>query len=543
MVLIVQGNSCGHDFDFHLLSWLEVARAWHTGLLYPHWVQDANFGTGEPRLVFYPPASWMLGAFLGTITSWHAAPVLFVLVALLAGGAGMYHLTREWLPVNVSTFAACLYVVNPYALFVAYERGAFGELLASGWLPWMFLFALRTRRSVGMLSLSVAALWLTNSPAAVVGSYLLALLAVTMWSAERKPWPALRAAGGMALGLSLASFYVIPAAFQQRWVQIGRAVMSGMRIQDSFLFAHTANAFHDQVLHSASWIVILEMATAMVASWFAWRTPVGRSVKLTFTAVPPVILFLQFPVSNLVWRLAPQMRFLQFPWRWLMALSVVVCVLTGMAIDSRFRRDRWPPFAAAVLIITMAIGGGLLFFQPCDEEDAVAPQLSAFGVGRGVPGTDEYTPAGVDNTDVQQQLPLLRVVRAADDDAADGTAGDNPEWHPGATGTLAADVVTKPVNAEHWTLRVTAPVAGFAVLRLMDYPSWRVTVDGIPSVTRPFRNDGLMTVPLQGGPHLIDVRWQATRDVIWGRVVSVCALLTLAVVFAFERQREHARPV
>src|SRR5580658_4645090 len=85
-VLGIRGNSCGHDFDFHLLSWMEVARAWHTGLLYPHWVQDANFGAGEPRLIFYPPASWLLGGLLGILTSWHAAPVLFVLLALLAAG-------------------------------------------------------------------------------------------------------------------------------------------------------------------------------------------------------------------------------------------------------------------------------------------------------------------------------------------------------------------------------------------------------------------------------------------------------------------------
>ena len=98
--LVVRGNSCGHDFDFHLLSWMEVARAWNTGLLYPHWVQDANYGAGEPRLIFYPPASWLLGGLLGTISGWHAAPVLFVLLALLGAGISMYLLAREWAPLN-----------------------------------------------------------------------------------------------------------------------------------------------------------------------------------------------------------------------------------------------------------------------------------------------------------------------------------------------------------------------------------------------------------------------------------------------------------
>ena len=95
-----------------------------------------------------------------------------------------------------------------------------GELLAGAWFPLMVLFALRTRSSIALLGLSIAALWLTNSPAAVVGSYMLALLALGMWIAEGKPWPALRATGGMALGLGLAAFYIVPAAFEQRWVQI-----------------------------------------------------------------------------------------------------------------------------------------------------------------------------------------------------------------------------------------------------------------------------------------------------------------------------------
>ena len=234
----------------------------------PHWVQDANYGAGEPRLIFYPPASWLLGALLG-FSSWHAAPMLFVLLALLAGGGSMYLLAREWAPAEAATFAACLYIANPYAMFVAYERAAFGELLASAWMPLMVLFALRSRGSVAPLGLSVAALWLTNSPAAVVGSYLLAILALGMSMAQGKLWPALRAAGGMALGLGLAAFYIVPAAFEQRWVQIDRAITPGMRVEDSFLFTHTANDFHDQVLWTASWILLGELAVA--SSWPTWR--------------------------------------------------------------------------------------------------------------------------------------------------------------------------------------------------------------------------------------------------------------------------------
>jgi hypothetical protein len=534
--LIVRGNTCGHDFDFHLLSWMEVARAWHAGLFYPYWIQDANYGAGEPRLIFYPPVSWLLGSLLGTVFGWHVAPVLFVLLALSAAGSSMYLLAREWAPPDAAAFAACLYMVNPYAMFVTYERSALGELLAGAWLPFMVLFALRRRSSVAPLGLSVAALWLTNSPAAVMGSYLLAILALGMWIAERKPWPALRATGGMALGLGLAAFYIVPAAYEQRWVQIERAITPGMRVQDSFLFAHTANDFHNQVLKTASWIFVGEIVVGAIVAYLAWRKRADGSARVLLSATLPIILLLQLPVSDVIWKFTPHLKFLQFPWRWLLPLSVVICVLAAMALGASLAKSVRTRLLSFAMILVLAIGSGWMFFQPCDDEDAVGPQVAAFHQGGGTQGTDEYTPVGVDNASVQQGLPLVRVLRDADDDAANSTAGDNPDWRAGDPGSVAARVEAKALNAEHWILSLSTPESGYAVLRLMDYPSWQVSVDGRQVTSRLHRKDGLMTVPVTTGSHTISVQWSATRDVVAGRILSAFALLGLVGTVLLERR-------
>ena len=549
------GPSCGHDFDFHLLSWMETAHDWHLGLVDPHWLTSANYGAGEPRFLFYPPASWMIGALLGGVGSallgsqeaWTLAPILFTFLCVFSAGVCVFVLARMTASRVASTAAACLFVFNPYLLFVAYERTAYGELLATPLMALLLLCSLRPRSPVLSLALLVAALWLTNAPAAVMGCYTLALVCCVRLFAERHWLNAGKAIFAVVLGLALAGCYVVPAVWEQRWVQIGRAVSTGMRIEDSFLFRNTGQAYHDQVLHTASVIVVILFAIA-AASWMVMlvrNTSRQRQSVRIFAALLAVILFLQFPASRWFWHVAPHLEYLQFPWRWLLVASIVTACLVASAI-SQFQifeaRSRSYLYVAVLIISGISTWESARnFIQSCDEQDRVSGQLDVFHSGAGVEGTDEYTATSADNSAIFQDLPAVRLLSNPDAEEPKENAGDNPEWDTSQVDPADSEKGEVRINSwqpEKRQIDVAADRPAFVVLRLMDYPAWDVVLNGHRVVGRLQREDGLMVVAVPAGSSHILVRWRTTPDVVLGRELSCGAFLIVVVLGRRRRTRE-----
>ncbi|WP_446744054.1 hypothetical protein [Silvibacterium acidisoli] len=540
-----RGPSCGHDFDFHLESWLEIVRQWHQGVLYPHWAASPNFGAGEPRFVFYPPASWMLGALLGAVLPWTWTPLAFTLIALVLLAACFFRMAREWMPLDDAALAACLYVVNPYVLFVAYERTAYAELLAGAWLPLLVLYAMRAKPSAMRLALVVCLLWLTNAPAAVMGCYALVVLVGVTALMERNWRLIARSAVAVPLGLGMSAFYLVPAIYEQKWVEIRRAIAEGMRVEDSFLFEHTGEAFHDQVLHSASWIAVAMLAITL-ASWLLSLRVKSAKWRIPFAALAVAIAVLLTHVSDPAWRYIPELRFLQFPWRWLLVLGIVMAAFAGLAMRgtaSSRRRILWRTSAVFVMAASLSALTWTQFWQPCDDEDNVTAQRASFASDEGFEGTDEYTVTPADNGDIQRDMPEIRLVTRPDGDEADSSVKENPEWDGKSPDLQPSQVQIRRWNVEHMTAAVRTKASGFLVLRVTDYPAWRVLLNGGEVHNPPRRDDGLITIPVAAGDSLVDVRYRATPDMWAGRIVSVLALVIWIGLYLLEVRKRHPETV
>ena len=387
----------------------------------------------------------MLGAAFGLIFPWKGVELAILCSFLAATGLA----TRCWRgrasrwTRNLAGCAACSgYPVHAYGT-------PFGELAGGFWIPLLLLLVFRDRNSQGstwrrafdrpavLLALVVAGAWLSNAPLGVMASYLLAAVALTVAMLKRSWAPILRSTVAVTLGLGLSAIYLVPAAVEQRWVQIRQATDDpGMAIENSFLFARHADPnleLHDVELWRVSAIAVVMIGLAFICIFIAWRRGLfrQRSWWIPLAVVPIVVLFLQLPISLPLWNILPKLRFLQFPWRWLVVpeapLGHLLC--RGYLAHKTLAARRGHCCSSAVFLSITAVTT-LVFHQSCDEEDKVDGMLSAYRSGQGFLGTDEYAPPGADDSLMAIGLPDACLVTNPDVVLASSDDGNIPAWDP-----------------------------------------------------------------------------------------------------------------
>ncbi len=521
------GTASGHDIQFHIQSWIDAAGQWKEGIVYPRWTEWANYGFGEPRFIFYPPISWMLGAALGSVFPWTWIPGLFVLVVQTFAGISAFALLRRVLGVfRVAICGAALFAANPYALVVIYMRSDFAELLASAFLPLLLLAALRLcgyleqdqslRKVLVQFAMLFAAVWLSNAPAGVLASYGFALLFAWAALTQQTLRPGLCGTAGMTLGFGLASFYLIPAAYEQRWVNIAGALAGGLTPSDNFLFAHTQDAEHDAFNHIASYVAVALIFGMVAAAAALYRQQFGRreQEKAKSKLWPAVFALgaaasvMMLPITNLLWSLLPKLRFVQFPWRWMGVLVVVFVIFLSAAVARRV----FVPACVFTALLLAATAFYLVKHTWWDTED-VNSVKEAVDTRVGFEGTDEYDPLGDDHTDIPQNQPEAKLIGPAESDADSKHALRVIRW------TAEERIITA---------RVYQP--SVVRLRLLHHPAWRVTVDGKPVKTSRTLSYDAIVVTVPAGESRIEALFVRTMDRTIGGCVTFAAVLISGVL-------------
>ena len=270
-------------------------------------------------------------------------------------------------------------MLNPYFLLEVHARCSLAELLVSVSLPLLLLAIYRfnepgTRR-IAIAAACFAVIALTNVPLTVITGYGAAAFALALMLTRKSGiQPIAKFALSIALGAGVAAFFLVPAWAEKPWViasvhavvpPASQIVPLGMP-HGHFGWALAVVEFGQIILGCIAWIFCRRMKS---------RDAFGAFGALFFLSVLMVL-----PASTALWRTAPALVYVQFPWRWLGPMGLALSFFVA-AIVQQFRKGFL--FAAGVCALGVVTVAAFTVMIDLKADNLLASLQRSISAGRG----------------------------------------------------------------------------------------------------------------------------------------------------------------
>ena len=368
------GWPSGHDGIWVFPRIAVMAERFALGDVIPVWSSLDNYGLGSPEPIFYNKLFYYPAALIYLAVGSLKLAGLVTLAGFLAvGGFGMAALGRRLgAPPVIAAIAAAAFMLASYTTGNWLARAAIAEFSAAMLVPWVvrwMVILVTERRWPVHIGPLLFLLYLAHAGIAYAAVYVLAI--AYAWRFVASPGTALsRAEIGRAV-LSVAIFALATAPF----------LLTSLRLAEVFNLDAWRTTFDitqyhlplvDYVFDVHLWLddterymsPQLDLPAVAIALfglvWLAVRRPAGEAERRAATALvmlalcSVVLMVMQTPLANPVYRTVPGLDFLQFPTRLLSLLTPCVFGMALATLALMWRRRL--ANAATLLAVTMVFG-------------------------------------------------------------------------------------------------------------------------------------------------------------------------------------------
>ncbi len=509
-----------YDILVHFFQADQFSRAMQDGLCYPRWVLDSNNGYGSPNFVFYAPLSYAFVALLRHFFPPLLSFITAIWFSFFLSGLAMLLAATQMFGKRAGLVAAFFYQIMPFHLLDLYERGGSAELFGFVWFPLVLYFLHYLKRGGGRraflgLSLTYAGLIFTHLVSAFMFTFVMGLSVIyALLTADRKVC-ATYAILALLLGLGLSSVFLVPAALEQKFVQIDyitKCVVGNYR--NNFLSVLDIPRLDGLQFWMRIYTImeILFFLVIILVISAGKRGMKDAKERNLYVFLFPVALFLTTPLSEFIWATVPGLPMLQFPWRWLSMAEVSLAFLVGAVFSARGPFTTWQDLKKRMVAYAL-----LLFVIGSIDIVASSTRIPSSYYGS-VISLKEYTPIWV--KDRQKILSELKHQKVS---LLTGNAALNINLWKSEDRTILANALTPSL------IRVAT----------FYFPGWEARIDGSPVPIKVEDITGAMLLDIPAGRHELTLRFADTPVRHYAAIVSLVSLFALAIV-AFPFTFKHS---
>lgn len=526
-----------HHDDVQVIRLYEMSKCFKDGQIPCRLVPDLGGLYGYPIFNYYAPLPYYFGEIIYFISNSliFSAKIMFA-ASFLGAYVFMYLLGRKIWGEMGGSIAGIFYSFAPYHSVDFYVRGAMGEMWALMLFPlnlWAFLRLIEKINIVNLLisSFSVALLFTSHNLSAMIFSPVIMVWIIMLFLKKKEKKFIWFSVFSFLLGLALSAFYLLPMLVEKNLVHVETTTYGYFSYTEHFkglrkLLLDTSWGWGASVrevpggekdglsfqigwVHLLSWVVVLILA---------FKSPIKdkfiRMVVLFSSVGVLVSIFMIHPRSEFVWKAIESLKFIQFPWRFLMLTIFFISFLSGGIFfflqNQKIKKIMWIVLVTLVVILNFSHFRPEKFIQTSDKELL----------------TGENWDKQIKRS-IFDYLPIYAKAPPAE------LATKRYE-------ILSGDI--KVINYKEGTNWISFNTYSKtnSTIRLSQYyfPDWKILIDEKETSIEYNNSLGLMTINIPKGDHKIEARFYDTPIRSISNIISLITVLLMAFLFLYNLKKD-----
>ncbi len=527
-----------HHDDVQVIRLYQMDKCFKDGQIPCRWVPDLGGLYGYPLFNYYAPLAYYYGEIFYLLTGSLLISVKIMFATAFIGAyIFMYLLARKFWGKLGGSLSATFYAFAPYHALDFYIRGAMGEMWALMFFPAIFWAFLRLKEKVSLnnlllCTLFTAGLILSHNLSAMIFLPLCVIWVIILYFKNRSSRFLYSGLFSVFLAVSLSAFYLLPMVSEKNLVHVDTTTSGYFGYTEHFkgfkkLFLERSWGWgasvreipggeRDGISFQIGWVHLLGWCLALYTSVKLWKKNRWISLVIIFSSL--VILgavFMVNPRSEPIWKSIDLLKYLQFPWRFLILIIFFISFISGSFFLTFLKDKKYIWVSLFILVVVL----NFFYFKP---EKFIQTSDQELLTGK--------------NWDKQIKRSIFDYLPIYAKEPPAELATQRYEILTGDTKILDFKEGTNWINFKTETKT-------HSIIRLSQYyfPDWKILVDG-KEIKVDYKNNtlGLMTFILGVGNHSIEARLHDTpvRSISNVLTLSTAILILSVYILGFKRVRK-----
>ena len=493
-----------HHDDVQIIRAFEMNKCFLDHQIPCRWVPDLGGIYGYPIFNYYAPLPYYVSEIIYLITNSLLFSAKFIFAFPFVGSyIFMYLLSCKFWGKLGGTLSATFYAFAPYHALDFYVRGAMGEMWGLMFFPAIFWGLIKLEEKTNIKNLLITAFFIGCLITAHNLSAMIFLPICLVWIfllyCKNKNIKFLSLGlTSIIVGVLLAAFYFFPVIVEKNLVHIETTVEGYFSYTEHFKglrkiildrswgygasIREVPGGERDGISYQIGWVHLLGWLLAIYTGFKLWHKNRWVSFVIIFSSVVILLsIFMIHPRSYFVWKLIDALKYLQFPWRFLLLIIFFISFISGSfsMIFLKHKKYLW------VILFTAVVTLNFLYFKPekfiqTNDKNLLTGKNWDSQIKRSI---FDYLPIYAKEPPAELATERFQIL-TGDTKILDYNEGTN--W-----------INFKTITKTH------------SIIRLSQYyfPDWKIFVDGVETNVEYKNNSlGLMTIILGKGNHTVNAR-------------------------------------